>query len=227
VTLSARPVYVPHVPGWLRPEVLPEIERQGFRPVLVTTPVSDPTAYPGWLRRMWHRGRGWLQVEQRVLPPEGALDRLALCPEPWCLHPLDRINPRVLYALGLVKFGDDLVAGYPEIADRAFARREGELWWQMEHQHAGTQRADAARPPGRGHRARENSGAPLPLVWPGPLWPTTGRWPQVDMPLADELARAGMLPHVHEPVPRNLVDYAERPPGVAVDRWWERSTVRP
>jgi hypothetical protein len=215
-------VHVPHAPGMLRPEVLPEIEAQGFVPVLVTTLVSEPTAYSSWLRTMWHRGDAFIVCEQRVLPPPGALAALRDCPKPWCYHPIDRGHGPMPYCLGLARFSADLLLAFPDAADRALVRRGGEDAWRAGLLDLPPWRPDAARPPRLQQACVNPAVAAMCGEYPGPLWPSTVRYPLTDSELAACLVMSGVQGHEHQPTPVNLVDYSTRPTDGTVDRWWER-----
>ncbi len=223
MTSRSYEVYTPRVPGWLRPEVEPEIRAQGWEPIPVETPASDRAAYCHWIRTRWHTGRGFIICEQRVLAPPDSLQALVDCPEPWCGHPLDRQHPRCLMTLGLVRFSHELVTTFPDLADRAYCKRSGEGAWRAGLLAAPYHGPDSSRPRSLNGLALRPGVDQMFGHWPSSLWPTTSTWPSCDADLADAMGRAGVPYHVHEPVPRNLVDYSRRPPGLPVDRWWEQS----
>ena len=79
---------------------------------------GSDTAYSELVCDLWRQGSGFILCEHDVVPPDGALERFVECPEPLCAHPYAWVT-NVGPALGLNKFGADLLAAYPRAADEA------------------------------------------------------------------------------------------------------------
>jgi hypothetical protein len=72
---------------------------------------DDPNHYGRTMFEQWSTGKGFVVIEDDVVPWPGAIKQLQECPEDWCAFPLYRVDPTSLgIGLGCVRFSDDLVA---------------------------------------------------------------------------------------------------------------------
>lgn len=202
-------VWVPYVRGMLHPQVVAALGRAALPWVMTELLAADPFAYGGFIRARWREGRGFLILEHDTVPPDGALGQLVRCPRRWCIvpHPCDGVV--ATDSLGLAKFGAELLAELPDLADRQLA-----VWWRVEWRYhvpappnlapqpADSRTHGAPRAWDSGHTARYGS-------WPGPGWPTTSPWQRVAADLASGLAARGIRPHIHEGETRHLHQYGQ------------------
>lgn len=150
---------------------------------------DHPTDYGDDLRRLW-RSRGHLVVvEQDVVPPRDAIRELLGCPEDWCTYPHWTGERYDVQTLGLAKFGADMRYLFPHLADRALAG----AWRKLT--------GPAVAP---GQDAYADAEDPQD-------WPTTAKWTECDVRLAEALRREGFVPHVHLPSTLHLHAYGRSP----------------
>jgi hypothetical protein len=110
-------VVVPHVA--LRAETRDVLDASAWTAAYVG--YSDD-AYYDLLGRLWAAcgasGDGLVNVEQDVIPPDGFLESLAACDEPWCTYAIPRHNhpdQPLTNSLGLVRFSAALIASEPDL----------------------------------------------------------------------------------------------------------------
>ena len=109
-------IVIPYVRGGLKPETRAWGEQNGAELHDLT---NDDEAYFGLVARLWRDGQAFMVVEQDVVPPEGAPEDLATCPEPWCGHPYPYIpcslgySMMVLGELGCTRFTEALLSEIP------------------------------------------------------------------------------------------------------------------
>jgi hypothetical protein len=108
-------VYVPIPRGRASLAVL-VLQAEGVRHTPVQIP-SGSTSYAAWLADTWEAGDGFVVVEYDIAPYVGAVDALAFCQEPWCVHRYPTRAGSVTWALGLVKFSTPLVRSRPGLGD--------------------------------------------------------------------------------------------------------------
>ena len=107
-------VVVPYVSLW--PETKAALDATGRTIEYVNLGRDNMTAYGDLLANVWHEGRGFLVVEQDIVPFPGAMDELEACPEPWCGRPY-WIGTQFDAYLGFTKFSDALVREQPGVTD--------------------------------------------------------------------------------------------------------------
>ena len=106
---------VPYVEGLLKPETEDWATEHGADLDLLG---AEDDAYWGWMRQRWQRGSDFMVVEQDILPPAWAIERLERCPRPWCgFHYFVAARSAVL-ALGCVRFRARLMARHPDPLDQ-------------------------------------------------------------------------------------------------------------
>jgi hypothetical protein len=77
-------IVIPHVRGGLGAETRTWGERHAAEFYDLT---DDDAGYFRLLWLLWHEGHAFMVVEQDNVPPEGAVEGLGSCLEPWCGHP--------------------------------------------------------------------------------------------------------------------------------------------
>jgi len=87
-----------------------------------TRQVDTGAAYSTMLADLWREREGFLMIEHDVVPPEGAVLRLAVCPEPWCTHAYP--GPQLFMSIGVLKITADAIQQAPEL----FTAWEGQPW---------------------------------------------------------------------------------------------------
>lgn len=118
-------VLVPYVAGMLCPQTTAAVIGYTYPVHLIPIPAEDPFRYAALMRVWWASPFNTIIVEQDMVPPAGSLDRLVMCPEPWCTLPY-LISGRIeTAALGTAKFSGALKEGMPDIATVAARNHNG------------------------------------------------------------------------------------------------------
>lgn len=166
-------VYVPYVPGMLRPET--EAALAPHNPVHAVLDPEDPAAYWGLLSGVWADGLTFAVVEQDVVPEPGTVEGFAACPQGWCAVPY-LWGDLPLTAFGCVRFRDSFIARHPDVFCRIpEAQRDwrsldsmviGELHRRGESEHVHGPRALHLRDP-EPKAARLAFRGPVRLRWVG------------------------------------------------------------
>jgi hypothetical protein len=97
----------------LFPEVQEALEADGRTAEYVHVG-GTPEAYFELLAGLWAEGKGFVIVEQDIVPWPGAIAEMEACPEPWCGRPYN-LGTHLGAYLGCTKFSDSLVAGAPGV----------------------------------------------------------------------------------------------------------------
>lgn len=231
---------MPHIEGGPHPDVLLEVERQGYMPRLVLTTKADEFSYSDALRRWWREGTGFIIIEHRAMPPPGAISEYLECPYPLCSRPHNCRRDGVMGSLACIKFSTELVQSYPDLADRSLARRVHDLWWRWGFLQ------NRPYTPGTTAPRDIRSACIRPEVverygpWPGPSWPTTQAysassvdhltydverrpwpstipWPHGDFALGGALERRCIGTHYHDTPSQCIPDPDEHFPSAAAD----------
>ena len=106
--------------------IIPEV-RSALPPTAEWVDVStSDDAYYNLLSDLWAAREGFLLVEQDIVPPPLMLPELAACPAPWCACGYEFENLGLLYGLGCVKFGAELMAQVPNAWDMVAQQRTQE-----------------------------------------------------------------------------------------------------
>lgn len=184
------------------------------------TPERQPFVYGDWLRAMWTGGTGFIWIEQDVVPPDGSIQAMRDCPEPWCTHGHwtgDRHDPQTF---GFVKFSAGFCQNFPRLADIVCTPPDPRYWVRR-----GWTNLDRRVPPsvlnGAGRRACLRVDAPAMYAANDPSKrPTSHGWLSLDTTMARALTSLGFEPHVHEPPHEHLHDYQARPAGSS-KHWFE------
>ncbi len=77
-------------------------------------------SYHDLLRECWRGGETFAVVEHDIVCWPGALQELANCEEQWCTLPYYCSVGWIVDGLGCVKFGESLLALYPEFLNEPF-----------------------------------------------------------------------------------------------------------
>ena len=216
-----RSVVVVHTEDGLRDQVPAAIEAQGYEPITMLTSSHDPFAYASVLRKLWRHGGDFVLVEQDVVPPPGALERLFTCRHSWCSHPHWVGTHHTTTTTGLVRWSSLLRAAYPYLMDLVCAAPEPRYWVRMGWTRL-PRDCSVATLNGPGRRACLLPSAPREATSDDErVRPTTHDWRGIDSDLSYKLSGLGVNVHVH-PVPTiHLHDYAADP-NVDMFRWWDR-----
>jgi hypothetical protein len=103
-TVTGAPlVVVPYVPRFLRAETVAAVPGAHYVDVS-----GDHQAYWRLLRDLWDGATTFIIVEHDIVPLDGQIQELWNCPSVWDAAPY-RMDAIVTTALGLVKFGSDLL----------------------------------------------------------------------------------------------------------------------
>lgn len=97
----------------LYPETKAALEADGYSPEYVDVGRSE-SAYHDLLASVWRTGRGFVNVEQDIVPWPGALARLIECPELWCGFAYS-LSTGYNSTLGCARFQEALVHGHPTV----------------------------------------------------------------------------------------------------------------
>jgi len=79
-------------------------------------------AYGRMLADLWREGEGFIMLEHDIIPPPGALIRLAMCSEPWCTHAYP--GPQLFMSIGVTKITADAIRRAPHL----YQAWEGQFW---------------------------------------------------------------------------------------------------
>lgn len=116
-------VVVPY--STLYPETRAALEADGIDAEYVYVGVGQDSTYHDLVERLWAEGRGWINVEQDIVPWPGALRQLWDCPCEWGGFAYGLAMGYGAY-LGCTKFSDSLVRERPGVvAAVAYLRDDG------------------------------------------------------------------------------------------------------
>ncbi len=107
-------IAVPYVAGLLKPETAEWASANGAS--LVELGGGDDS-YWAWLRDAWRLQADLMIVEEDILPPPRAVERLADCPRPWCAFRYRVAANSVVLALGCVRFRARLTTRHPRLVE--------------------------------------------------------------------------------------------------------------
>jgi hypothetical protein len=109
----------------LQPETRALAESYGAR----FESTDTPTGYWDLLERLWSEQRGFVLLEEDVLPAPGLIDEMWACPREWCSVPYEGEQQASLHAsIALVKFSTQLLARVPDAMRRAIRLCPERAW---------------------------------------------------------------------------------------------------
>lgn len=204
-------VLVPHTEDGIADQVKAALKAQGATIAPILTPVRDRFSYGDALRRAWAGKRDIIICEADVVPPDGAIEQLARCSEPWCSHPIwtgERYDERTT---GLVRWSQALQLEHPLLMHIVCAPVDPRYWvrrgWTRIQRDCSVQTLNSA-----GRRATLTPDAPAAAVSGDPAQrPTTHDSMGLDAAIAFALDFSEVPLHVHEVPPLHLRDYEAKP----------------
>jgi hypothetical protein len=122
-------VCVPFVRGMLRTETFHAVGEQRKRAEFVELPAKSPTAYARLLIDKLTPERTVVIVEQDIVPPAGAINRLLQCRYAWCTYPYRHGGELKTDMLGLAKFGAWIHTLHPRWIEAALLGGVGGYMW--------------------------------------------------------------------------------------------------
>jgi hypothetical protein len=93
---------------------------------------SDDQGYFHLFDRLWSEGRGFINVEQDVLPSIELVEALWGCPQELCSGYYMQADDRVRYTLACVKFSTALIARLPNAMKDAITRCPTMRWTMLD-----------------------------------------------------------------------------------------------
>lgn len=110
---------------------------EGFEVIEVV--MQDDFHYGRLAADLFNAGRGFVLVEDDVVPWPGAIKQLLACEEPWCgfewprFYVQDEPRSGFTHGLGCVRFSDTLVAQYtPAWGDKRWDEVDGAVFQMLE-----------------------------------------------------------------------------------------------
>ena len=90
---------------------------------------DTPTGYWDLLERLWSEQRGFILLEEDVLPAPGLIDQMWACSQEWCsVSYAGEQNAGIRASIALVKFSTSLLRRVPDAMERAIRLCPERAW---------------------------------------------------------------------------------------------------